>query len=87
MSDDPREMIAGDNPRFMTPTASTGPVPFETIEQVKAFHDGFISGLTAYAGAIGHSGLKSENETLRNLMDKQGWETIEEFERVTGRQV
>ncbi len=59
----------------------------QTVEEAKTFHDGFIAGATAYAAAVGHSCLKSENEKLREVMDAQGWQTIETFEKLTGRKV
>lgn len=54
----------------------------KTIDEAKAFDDGFKAGLTAYACAVGHSGLKRENPELARLMDAQGWKTIEWFEKI-----
>jgi len=42
-----------------------------TMLEVVAFRDGWLAGLTAYATAIGHSGLKSENPTLKRLMEEE----------------
>ena len=57
---------------------SPGPLSYE---EAKHFHDGFLAGATAYAAAVGHSTLKSDNEQLRSVFDAQGWKTIEAFER------
>ncbi len=35
------------------------------------YYEGYIAGLTAYAAAVGHSGLKSQNELLRALMEQE----------------
>ena len=47
--------------------------------------DGYLAGATAYAKALGHSGLISQNETLRkvrddysNLVTKSGFEAFAE---------
>ena len=60
-------------------TASPGP---QTHEEARQFHDGFLSGATAYAVAVGHSGLKCDNQQLREVFDAQGWKTIETFEKL-----
>ena len=73
-------------PRVMAVASQESPGP-QTIEEATCFHEGYLAGATAYAAAIGHSGLKSENEVLRALFEKHGWETIETFERLTGRTV
>lgn len=62
-------------------TASPGP---QTHEEARQFHDGFLSGATAYAAAIGHSTLKSNNPKLCEVFDAQGWRTIETFEKLSG---
>jgi len=54
----------------------------QTKEEARCFHQGFSAGVTKYAGAIGHSTLRSANETLRKLMDEDGWKTIETYERL-----
>lgn len=58
-----------------------------TVDEAKAFHDGFLAGATAYAAKIGHSTLKSDNTQLAEVFADQGWKTIELFERIIGRKV
>lgn len=60
-------------------TASPGP---QTHEEARQFHEGFLSGATAYACAVGHSTLKSNNPKLCEVFDAQGWRTIETFEKL-----
>jgi len=75
------------NESVMAPQASQQPTPLKTVEEAKAFHDGFAAGATAYAAAVGHSCLKSNNDKMREVLAANGWRTIEEFERITGRTV
>lgn len=44
--------------------------PMATLEAI-AFRDGWLAGLTVYAKEVGHSGLKSQNETLKKLMNQE----------------
>jgi hypothetical protein len=60
-------------------TASPGP---QTYEEARQFHEGFLSGVTAYCAAVGHSCLKRDNAKLREVFDAQGWKTIETFEKL-----
>lgn len=60
---------------------SPGP---QTVEEAQQFYSGYQCGLTAYAQAKGESGLKSKNPLLTQLMDEEGWRTIETMERITG---
>lgn len=55
----------------------------KSVDEARAFHEGYIAGLTAYARACGHSGLKSENGQLAMLMHDQGWKTLEAFEALS----
>lgn len=55
-----------------------------THEEARWFHEGFLSGATCYAAAVGHSTLKSDNEKLREVFDAQGWKTIETFKKLAG---
>ena len=57
----------------------------QTMDEAKAFHNGFLLGASMYAATVGHSTLKEDNEVLRALMESQGLKTIEAFERITGR--
>ena len=69
-----------------TPTTlSEEPTGPQTHEEAKWFHEGYLCGLTVYARESGHSTLKSENELLRKLMDEQGRQTIEAFEKIARR--
>lgn len=63
--------------------ASHGPDAPKTTDEARFFHDGFLAGVTAYAGAVGHSQLKSDNPNLRELFDAQGWRTIETYEKLS----
>ena len=56
--------------------APTSPGP-QTHEEARQLHEGFLSGATAYAAAVGHSTLKSNNPKLCEVFDAQGWRTIE----------
>lgn len=60
-------------------TDSPGP---QTHEEARQFHEGFLAGAISYAFAAGHSGLKSKNPKLREVLDSQGWLTIETFEKL-----
>lgn len=62
--------------------ATYGPEAPKTHEEARFFHDGFLAGATAYAAAVGHPCLKSDNEKLREVFDTQGWRTIETFEKL-----
>lgn len=70
-----------DEPKPMA-VASHGPEAPKTHGEAKFFHDGFLAGVTAYAGLVGHSQLKSNNPILAKLLDEQGWKTIETFEKL-----
>jgi hypothetical protein len=74
----------GENPfaSKVPATASVGPDDPRSYEEARWFHEGFLSGATAYAGAVGHSQLKSDNEHLRNLFDAQGRRTLETCSRM-----
>jgi len=65
-------------PVVSTPIAAQQSMP-QTREEAKAINDGFKAGLTAYACVIGHSGLRSENAKLRELMDAHGFKTLDLF--------
>jgi hypothetical protein len=86
-TDDPPDCAfwSPEDPRWKTmqptPTQSAvqGPGP-QTHEEARWFHEGFLCGAGAYAHAVGHSQLKSDNPTLREVFDVQGWKTIEMFE-------
>ncbi len=62
--------------------SSHGPTAPKTHEEAQFFHDGFLAGATVYAGAVGHSQLKSDNPKLCEVFDAQGWRTIETFEKL-----
>lgn len=80
---DGSRFVKNDQPQIMEPIqAANGSQAPATVEEARAFHNGFIAGLTSYATAIGHSGLKAQNKTLLDLMAKQGWKTIEIFEHI-----
>lgn len=53
-----------------------------THDEERWRHHGFVAGLTAYAKSKGDPTLKRDNELLRQLADKDGWETIEAYERM-----
>ncbi len=53
-----------------------------THAEARQFHEGFLAGATAYAIAVGHSSLQSDNPKLREVFDAQGWKTIETLERL-----
>jgi hypothetical protein len=55
----------------------------KTLDEAQWYHKGFHAGLAAYAVAVGHGGLKMNNDTIRRLMDEQGWKTIETFEQIS----
>ncbi len=67
--------------RVMAVSAQAAPGP-QTHEEAHQFHEGFLAGATAYAAAVGHSTLKSGNPKLCEVFDKQGWRTIETFEKL-----
>ncbi len=71
----------GDGPVPMT-VAAHGPEAPKTHGEAQFFHDGFLSGATAYAAAVGHSTLKAKNDKLCEVFDVQGWRTIETFEKL-----
>lgn len=74
-----------DESEIMEPAATAQPAPGpQTHKEARFFGEGFKAGATAYAVAMGHSGLRSKNDRLRELMDKAGWETIEMFEKLSG---
>lgn len=73
---------ATQGPEPMT-VASHGPEAPKSHDEARFFHDGFLAGVTAYAGAVGHSQLKSDNAVLAKLFDEQGWRTIETYERLS----
>jgi hypothetical protein len=75
------------DPVVMTPTVSSNPPEDpRTHEEARQFHEGFLAGATAYAAAVGHSTLKSDNPKLCEVFDAQGWKTIETFERIGARE-
>lgn len=70
-----------ETPEPMT-VATHGPEAPKTHGEARFFHDGFLAGATAYAAAVGHSCLKSNNPKLCEVFDAQGWRTIELFEKL-----
>ncbi len=60
-------------------TALPGP---QTLEEARQFHEGFLSGATSYARAVGHSTLKRDNPKLAEVFDAKGWKTVETFEKL-----
>jgi hypothetical protein len=60
--------------------AADSPGP-QSANEARWFYEGFLAGVTAYAAAAGHSGLKRDNPTLAKLIDDRAWETIGLFER------
>ncbi len=68
---------------LMTVAAQDTPGP-QTHEEARQFHEGFLSGATAYAAAVGHSELKRDNPKLCEVFDAQGWRTVEMFEKIAG---
>lgn len=72
-------------PEVMAPCASEEPTKPLSHEEAKWYHEGFKAGATAYAAAANHSTLltgPTGNKKLREVFDKQGWETLEQFERL-----
>ena len=80
MNDDQRS-AKKDAARAVTVASQDSPGPL-THDEAKQFHEGFLAGATAYAAAVGHSTLKSDNPKLCDVFDAQGWRTIEIFEKL-----
>lgn len=72
--------------RTSTPKATEYAGP-NTVDEAKAFHEGFKAGAIAYASAIRHPTTAPQNETLTSLIHDSGWRCIEQFEKLTGRTV
>lgn len=62
-------------------TFSKDPPKPRSFEEAQQFHAGFQAGATAYAAMLGHSCLRSDNQELRAVLDCQGWETLNNYER------
>lgn len=58
-----------------------------TVEEAKAFHEGFKAGAAAYAKQVKHDADPRINCILADLITESGWRCIEQFEKITGRTV